>query len=411
MENKINLVEILRHCPQGMELDSTMYEDVYFDYVDELNIIHCYIQYETFKTSLTFNQHGTPNGNIKSKCVIFPKGKTTWEDFVPPIKFEDGDIVYFMNKYGDEYISIVKNIEGNYLNTYIYSGASIWFSKFSFHIYNIRGPRLATEEEKQKLFAVIKANGYHWNKKTKTLEKLVESKFKIGDKIKLKKHPDIICTVTKINEDGSISVNDYNLVIKYELQDRFELVPDEIKPKFKVGDRVKRKNVNYTHIVTISKINEEYYSCVKEDGQYSNIYIKTAQDNWELVPNEIEPKFKVGDRIKTNEYEYIIVEIKDGYYLTECGNKIHIKNQDYFKLVPNKFDISTLVPFESRVLVRDHESQIWKPAIFGGYIDGYREQYKYAVVGGSFYKYLIPYKGNEHLRCKIDDCDKYYKVW
>lgn len=86
--NKINIAELLKDCPKGMELDCTMYEDVYFDYVDELNMIHCYIQHETYRTSLTFNQHGTPNSNTKSKCVIFPKGKTTWDGFVPPCKFK-----------------------------------------------------------------------------------------------------------------------------------------------------------------------------------------------------------------------------------------------------------------------------------------------------------------------------------
>ena len=37
MKNKINIAELLHNCPKGMELDCTMYEDVYFDYVDELN--------------------------------------------------------------------------------------------------------------------------------------------------------------------------------------------------------------------------------------------------------------------------------------------------------------------------------------------------------------------------------------
>lgn len=86
--NIINIAEILKDCPSGMELDCTMYEDVYFDYVDELNMIHCYIQCDNYKTSIAFNQHGTPNCYIKSKCVIFPKGKTTWEGFVPPNKFD-----------------------------------------------------------------------------------------------------------------------------------------------------------------------------------------------------------------------------------------------------------------------------------------------------------------------------------
>ena len=37
--------------------------------------------------------------------------------------------------------------------------------------------RLATEEEKQRLFDAIKERGYNWNAETKTLDKLVEPKF------------------------------------------------------------------------------------------------------------------------------------------------------------------------------------------------------------------------------------------
>ena len=92
MENKINIAELLKDCPKGMELNCALYEDVYFDYVDELNIIHCYIQHETHKTSIVFNPYGTVDSEVKSKCVLFPKGKTTWEGFVPPCKFKDGDM-------------------------------------------------------------------------------------------------------------------------------------------------------------------------------------------------------------------------------------------------------------------------------------------------------------------------------
>ena len=110
MKNRINVAKLLHDCPSGMELDCVMYEDVYFDYVDELNIIHCYIQNERFKTSITFNQHGTPNSDVKSKCVIFPKDKTTWEGFQRP--FKDGDIIHICNNYGDAtYVAILKQIE------------------------------------------------------------------------------------------------------------------------------------------------------------------------------------------------------------------------------------------------------------------------------------------------------------
>ena len=177
MEKIIKIAELLKDCPKDMELDCAMYEDVYFDYVDEFNIIHCYIQHETHKTSIVYNPYGTPDSEKKSKCVLFPKGKTTWEGFVPPCKFKDGDIlatdlgsVFFLNKRlnTDEYYGCYVGIGGD----------------GSFHICNPFAYKeccgLATEEEKQKLFDAIKANGYHWNAETKTLETLATNKFDIS---------------------------------------------------------------------------------------------------------------------------------------------------------------------------------------------------------------------------------------
>lgn len=175
---KLNIAEILRHCPKGMELNCTMYEDVYFDYVDELNIIHCYIQRETHKTSITFNQYGTFYSDIKSKCVIFPKGKTTWEGLQRP--FKDGDVVYVQANY--EYIAIYKELSNDYLYEYaIVSGNRFQCDTTNplTHRDNVRKMRFATEEEKQELFKAIKDNGYKWNSETKTLKKLEVNKFDI----------------------------------------------------------------------------------------------------------------------------------------------------------------------------------------------------------------------------------------
>ena len=60
--------------------------------------------------------------------------------------------------------------------------------------------RFATEEEKEKLFQAIKENGYKWNAETKTLEKLSQPKFKVGDKIKHKDDKTVI-TITGIKDD------------------------------------------------------------------------------------------------------------------------------------------------------------------------------------------------------------------
>lgn len=78
-------------------------------------------------------------------------------------------------------------------------------------------------------------------------------------------------------------------------------------------------------------------------------------------------------------------------------------------LVPNKFDITTLVPFESKVLVRDNIDEVWLPCFFGGLSDN--NNFPYRVIGGEVWKCCIPYEGNEHLSGKKDDCDDFYKTW
>lgn len=415
MENKkINIAELLKRCPQGMDLDCTMYEDCKFLDVDAFQEENFFSNSYLIRISTPcgikyLDKYGRYNSDDKAKCVIFPTGKTTWEGFIPPCKFKDGDIIsngrciciYNGNNDNNYYGFYVGLGNIDFPNYFIDTPQNSYFTKEE-------GTHLATEEEKRKLFDAIKENGYRWNEETKNLEKLIVPKFKIGDKIRMKNSKNIISTVTEINNDGSICVNGYSWVIRYELQDKFELVPDEIEPKFKVGDVIKDKVGHNVEIIQVN-IDDECYEYITKASGIGSILFK-EQDDWELVSNKNEPKFKVGDKIKTNEYEYIIVEIKDYHYLTECGNKILIKNQDYFNLVPDKFDISTLVPFESKVLVRNRDTDIWRPAIFGGYIDE-RNQYKYMVIGGLSYECLIPYEGNEHLRGKDTDCDEHYKTW
>lgn len=294
MKDKINIAELLKDCPKGMELDCTMFENVFFDCVTDNPIypIRLYVQSE--KDSITLTSFGCTTPSPYAKCVIFPKGKTTWEGFQR--SFKDGDILIS----GLEYNPFIFKQTNGLGNAQCYCAINV-FEELVLNSDNwtpIKGCRLATEEEKQKLFQAIKDNGYKWDTKTKTLEKLIE------------------------------------------------------------------------------------------------------------------PVFKVGNKIEKCGYRFTIAEVKDDYYLTKCGNKIPIDNQDDFSLVPNKFDVTTLKPFDSKVLVRDKNTEEWRGHFFSHYDSNSNKPYVcIGVEGLNEYKQCIPYEGNEHLFGTTNDCDEFYKTW
>lgn len=298
----INIAELLKDCPTGMELDCTTWDDVTLVHVDNEDI--------PFPITLCRKKDGSESYFVTtkygqyysdSKCVIFPKGKTTWEGFVPPVQFKefnDGDIVATTDGL---WVGITTGgTSGRLMSTYCVLKSS---SKLETYLDSDRQwqfNRLATEEEKAKLFKAIKNNSYKWNSNTKTLEKL-------------------------------------------------------ITPKFKVGDRI-RHIVGREEFATVVSVEELHYNLNSKVGTTS--FSISLQREWELVPN--------------------------------------------------KFDITTLIPFESRVLVRAADNQFWRPAIWGV---KQKDWDFYCVVGGEMWEQCIPYEGNEHLLGTIDDCDDYYKTW
>lgn len=296
MEN-LNLVELLRDCPTGMELDCTVFDNITFDYVNtEQNRIYCKIDN---RDTVWFTAKGCINLAPSAKCVIFPEGKTTWDGFVPPCQFKDGDVV--VAEY-DESIQLfllkhfIRRRNANDHNGDCYFGWDFQRNElFKEGIWSFE--RLATEEEKQKLFDAIKANGYRWNAETKTLEKLVEPIFKVGDRIRCKEKTRWACT--------------------------------------------------------ISRVEDRYYYV---DGHPMCYTLPFG---------------------KQNEYE----------------------------LIPNKFDITTLKPFD-KVLVRDFDNGIWDIEFFSRLLDG--KHFKCLDVS---YTQCIPYENNQHLLGTTNDCDDFYKTW
>ena len=292
----INIVDILKDCPKGTKLYSPIcgdcrlikiYTGLGFDVINDTD--------EVFNFSYDGRYH------LNGECCIFPsKDNRDWSKFQIP--FNDGDIVFYNNtiaifkEWGDETL----------FRTYCVFYTSVNKSIFSFELDRplfgksvCKEIRHATEEEKQRLFDILKENGYKWCAGTKTLEKL-------------------------------------------------------IIPKFKVGDYVKTNNTLFEY--KIIKITNTHYTLESKPG--------------------------------ISIYEVLICE------------------DENWKLVPNKFDISTLQPFE-KVLVRNDNSCVWKCNWYSHY-----SQYPYHYICvDTGYKQCIPYEGNEHLRGKTSECDDFYRTW
>ena len=267
MKDKINVAELLRYCPSGMELDCTMWDNLYFDRVED-DLIHCYYELDGYRNATMFLKDGCYTAHKLSKCVIFPKGKTTWEGFVSPCKFKDGDIIFTHTNATkglseDFWVSIFKEYRNNRCACYaclcltnleLYHNK--WEDELLCELCEIEDSRLATEEEKQKLFDAIKAKGYCWNGETKTLKKLVAPKFKMGDKVKHKcDKNNTVITITGSKHDyyyiqyfNNIKNEYQNEAISFTDQDKYELIIDKfdintLKPFDKVLVRMDNKHV------------------------------------------------------------------------------------------------------------------------------------------------------------------------
>ena len=361
METKINIAKLLKDCPKGMELDCTMFEGLEFDgIVDAYFPIRCRVKHPDGGYNVyNFTEYGCWHNADFAKCVIFPKGKTTWEGFIPPCKFKDGDIIT------DSLGTCIFKREGKFEGTVdYYCGIS---NDDTFNVKDCKNRpdghygfivnyRLSTETEKQKLFDAIKANGYKWNTETKTLEKL---------------------------------------------------------PKFKVGDRVKTIYGDFQY--DIKELTDTHYTLVEVEYKYEYTEPIIEDKNWELVPNKlVQPKFKVGDKVRyKNNHNVIftITSIEEDAYAHGVAKVFWFDDQDKYELVPDKFDITTLIPFESKVLVRDRNNEKWKSNFWGFYNGNHAMNYPHECCGNS-YRQCIPYNDDtKHLLGKTDDCEEFYKTW
>ena len=272
-QDKINIAELLKDCPKGMELNCTMYEDVFFHEITDDSIFPIHIK-RIDGAIITLTKYGEYADSPTAKCVIFPKGKTTWEGFTRP--FEDGDILSYQHKdFKNRTIYIY--MQHSRMNTTYYvalsgnSNSEFMINDKEGHALNSYNDsvRFATEEEKQKLFDAIKKHGYKWNEETKTLEKL--PKFKVGNRIKSVISSSYYTVVDIKNNQYFIKqdTEKYPYQIPFSNEINYELAPNKfdintLKPFDKVLVRVDNSYWRIQFFERINKKNKNYpFVCMK----------------------------------------------------------------------------------------------------------------------------------------------------
>lgn len=165
----INIAEILKDCPRGTKLYSPIFGDGELTKVTDRIHVH-FLTEHNHKCFDIFGRY-SKNGEI----MLFPsKENKDWNTFQKP--FKDGDILITMLGEIFIYQEIpTTNFCGSYASLNIYGKFFPYYSSFI-----ESSARFATEDEKQKFFDAMGANGYRWNAETKTIGQIIPKKFDIS---------------------------------------------------------------------------------------------------------------------------------------------------------------------------------------------------------------------------------------
>lgn len=185
----MNIVEILKYCPEGTKLYTPIYGNVVLDRVLLENGKFPILIKDATGCGHLFTENGCHRYNLPNvECVLFPsKEQRNWNEFRLPVK--RGDIMMGIN--GECPFIATGELSNTNSPKYICGINSLG----EFQLPPFKGgwtPNFyipASEEAKKELFDKMEEAGYKWNTDTLELEKIVP-KFKEGDII--------------INKEGSI---------------------------------------------------------------------------------------------------------------------------------------------------------------------------------------------------------------
>lgn len=304
----MNIAELLKYCPKGTKLYSTVFGEVKFSEVYPDSMIAVLITgncKRAFRKDGSYSEYG--------ECVLFPsKDQKDWDKFRIPVKRGDimmsnGRAFIISDEYADTFIGkyhgYICGIDafGNFI---VSQSNHHWTNSFYIP---------ASEEAKKELFDKMKEAGYKWNTNTLKLEK-IEPELKEGE-VYVNRDGDLYLLVGKIAKDigkAAILYLDGNFIAEAALS-----LPDE------------------------------------------GLVLATPSDKNKLLS-----------------------------FLNRKGYKYDKKQ---YKLIKQEFK-----PFD-KVLVRNSLYDNWISSLFSHYNNETNEKYPFICINDTYYRYCMPYNGNEYL--------------
>lgn len=174
----MNIAEMLKYCPKGTKLYSTIWGEVELNEVTNFGTIEIKTIDKIICASFALDYEG--RYSHRGECILFPsKDQRDWKKFKLPVK--DGDIMMTIDKRAFITNGKIDN-DGcpcaycginSYHDFTIGTTTDGWTASFYIPV---------SEEAKKELFDKMAEAGYRWNADTLELEK-IEPKFKDGDVI------------------------------------------------------------------------------------------------------------------------------------------------------------------------------------------------------------------------------------
>lgn len=302
MNENLDLTEVLKNCLKGTKFYSKCFGELTFDCI--INDRICLKDYSKFNRIYEKNGKYVYCDETAEIDLLPSKDQKDWSKWHR--LFKDGDVITCTNSVCS-FVAIFKETNTDITFTRYVSltldDEQQFCTKEGWA--DFKKPRFATEEEKQKLFDAIKARGYKWNNETKTLEKLIVPKFKVGDSIQSKKDNNYKFIITNIDNDGFYCGCGKNgcgkmceFMIPVVKQDNWILIPNKFDPQtLQPFDKVLVRDYSGKTWVAA------FFSHINDSNQFWYKFVTVAGGSYkQMIPYNDDTKHLLGTNNEAPEY-------------------------------------------------------------------------------------------------------------